>query len=189
MTVNSLINYCYLNKIDFDKDVEILTESVISVDETALCEDKLSLAISHDDKHLVLLPLRVVSDKDSKKELKYKKIDTIESEDIPNNMCINLKFKELSVKTIKDILIKELNFKEFAEVSLINGKIFIQVSEKAKLDKIKRRFYGYDVLFDKMNSVWFKNNKDLDFHWEYGKQISNKGVKNVKKDDVQKVPK
>ena len=175
MTINSLIAYAYTNKLDFDKDIAILSESIVGDDgESALVEDYPSFAISHEDKHLVILPKKIACDKDYRKELKHKKIDTVEIGEVHSNVNVDLKLNELSKESISEILEKELNFKDFAEISLLKEKILIQVSEKAKLDAILQRFYGYTILFDKMNPLWFKKNKDLEYHWEYGRKISNK---------------
>ena len=46
MTINSLIAYAYTNKLDFDKDIAILSESIVDNGETALVEDYPSFAIS-----------------------------------------------------------------------------------------------------------------------------------------------
>ena len=174
MTINSLIAYAYTNKLDFDKDIAILSESIVDNGETALVEDYPSFAISHEDKHLVILPKRIASDKDYRKELKHRKIDTVEIEEIHSNVNVDLKLKEVDKEGVCEILENELNFKDFAEISLLNGKILIQVSEKAKTDSIVQRFYGYTILFDKMNAIWFKKNKDLEYHWEYGRKVLNK---------------
>jgi len=173
MTINALIAYAYENKLNFDEHISVLSESVIN-DEITLIEDYPSFAISHEDKHLLIMPRRIATEKEYKKELKHIKVESIATDDITPNISVDINMKILTKEDVAKILEVEFKCKNFADISIVNKKIFIQISEKEKTEKIENRFYGYSVLFDKMNPIWFKKNKDLEYRWEYGKKVTNK---------------
>ena len=175
MNLNDIICYAHHNNIDFNSELNVISEILIDRDETALDEDIVSIAIAHskNDNRLVIIPKRISTDESLKRDFKKKKIDGIVDSVNSTNMEVIVKQKEFDVKAIKDILKNELNFKDFAEVSVISGNIFIQVSEKAKTDFISNYFYGYKVFFDKLNSIWFSEDSTMPYHWEYGEKVSN----------------
>ena len=174
MNLNDIICYAYHNNIDFNSELNVISEVMIDKDETALDEDMVSIAIAHSksDNRLVVIPKRISTDESLKRDFKKKKIDSIVESVNSANVEVIVKQRELGVETIKNILINELNFKDFAEVSVIGGKIFIQVAEKAKTDSITKYFYGYNIFFDKLNQIWFDDfDVTLPYHWSYGEMV------------------
>ena len=174
MNLNDIICYAYHNHIDFNSELNVISEVMIDKDETALDEDMVSIAIAHSktDNRLVVIPKRISADESLKRDFKKKKIDSIVDSVNSTNVEVLVKQKELDAQMIKDILKNELNFKEFAQISVVGGKIFIQVSEKAKTDVISKYFYGYDIFFDKLNQIWFGEDCSMPYHWEYGEEVS-----------------
>ena len=174
MNLNDVICYAYHNHIDFNSELNVISEVMIDKDETALEEDMVSIAIAHSksDNRLVVIPKRISSDESLKRDFKKKKIDSVVESVNSANLEVIVKQKELTADAIKSILKNELDFAEFAEVSVIGEKIFIQVSEKAKTDAITKYFYGYTVLFDKLNQIWFSaSDTPLSYYWEYGEKV------------------
>ena len=172
MTLNDLICYADNNDIDFNSDLLMISEE-FAEDEVFLSESQVSIAIQHNKGNKIMfIPKRMTKDVNIKHDLKKRKIDTLTDEVNSSNMILNIEHKILNSDMVKDILKNELHFKDFAEISVINNNVIIQVSEKAKTDTIKSRFYGYSVLFDKINKIWFMNT-DLPYHWEYGEKVEN----------------
>lgn len=174
MNLNDIICYAYHNHIDFNSELNVISEILISEDETALDEDMVSIAIAHSksDNRLVVIPKRISTDESLKRDFKKKKIDGIVESVNSANVEVIVKQRELTVETIKSVLMTELNFKDFAEISVINGNIFIQVAEKAKIDSISKYFYGYNIFFDKLNQIWFDDfDTTLPYHWSYGEKV------------------
>lgn len=174
MTLNDIICYAYHNHIDFNEELNVISEVLIDKEETALDEDMVSIAIarSKNDNRIVIIPKRISTDESLKRDFKKKKIDCITGHVNSSNIIVDIKQKELTIDIIKEVLKNVLDFKDFAEISIINDSIFIQVSEKAKTNSISDYFYGYTILFDKINSTWFTNT-DLPYHWEYGEKVEN----------------
>jgi hypothetical protein len=174
MTLNDIICYAYHNNINFNEELNVISEVLIDKEETALDEDMVSIAIarSKNDNRLVVIPKRISSDESLKRDFKKKKIDCITGHVNSSNIIVNIEQKELTTDVIKSAFKDILKFKEFAEISIMNNSIFIQVSEKAKTEIISDYFYGYNVLFDKINTTWFTNT-DLPYHWEYGEKVEN----------------
>lgn len=172
MTLNDLICYADNNNIDFNSDLLMISEE-FAEDEVVLSESQVSIAIQHNKGNkIIFIPKRMTKDVNIKHDLKKRKIDTLADEVNSLNMILNIEHKILNSDMVKDILKNELQFKDFAEISVINNNVIIQVSEKAKTDVIKSRFYGYSVLFDKINKIWFTNT-DLPYRWEYGEKVEN----------------
>ena len=172
MTLNDLICYADNNNIDFNSDLLMISEEYAEGD-SVLSENHVSVAIQHNrGNRIMFIPKRMTEDLNIKHDLKKRKIDTIMTEVNSSNMMISIEHKILNSDDVKKILKDELNFKDFAEVSVISNNIIIQVSEKAKIDTIKSRFYGYSVLFDKMNKIWFTDS-DMPYRWEYGEKVEN----------------
>ena len=175
MNLNDIICYAYHNHIDFNSELNVISEVMIDKDETALDEDMVSIAIAHSksDNRLVVIPKRISADESLKRDFKKKKIDCIVESVNSVNVEVNVTQKKLTAEMIKNVLKDELDFKDFAEISIINANILIQVSEKAKTDLIVKYFYGYNVLFDKLNQIWFDcNDITMPYHWEYGTKVS-----------------
>ena len=174
MNLNDIICYAYHNHIDFNSELNVISEVMIDKDETALDEDMVSIAIAHSksDNRLVVIPKRISADESLKRDFKKKKIDSIVESVNSANVEVIVKQRELTAEMIREVLQNKLNFKDFAEVSVIGGKIFIQVAEKAKTDSITKYFYGYDIFFDKLNQIWFDDfDVTLPYHWSYGEKV------------------